>query len=72
VPTSEEDAALSVVRFASELAWADAGPEVTFFLFLLSNPFLAFFLALTVSGSVIVLICWLRCEIFTSDYLLGT
>ncbi|RDX57625.1 Eukaryotic translation initiation factor 3 subunit M [Mucuna pruriens] len=28
VPTSEEDAALSVVRFASELAWADAGPEV--------------------------------------------
>ncbi|CAJ1977912.1 unnamed protein product [Sphenostylis stenocarpa] len=28
VPTSEEDAALSVVRFVSELAWADAGPEV--------------------------------------------
>ncbi|KAF7803089.1 eukaryotic translation initiation factor 3 subunit M-like [Senna tora] len=28
VPTSEEDPALSVVRFASELAWADAGPEV--------------------------------------------
>ncbi|BAT95196.1 hypothetical protein LR48_Vigan02g154700 [Vigna angularis] len=28
VPTSEEDAALTVVRFASELAWADAGPEV--------------------------------------------
>ncbi|KAK7356228.1 hypothetical protein VNO80_15496 [Phaseolus coccineus] len=28
VPTSEEDAALSVVRFTSELAWADAGPEV--------------------------------------------
>ncbi|KAK7316284.1 hypothetical protein VNO77_35209 [Canavalia gladiata] len=28
VPTTEEDAALSVVRFASELAWADAGPEV--------------------------------------------
>lgn len=28
VPTSEEDPALSVVRFTSELAWADAGPEV--------------------------------------------
>ncbi|KAH6803046.1 Proteasome component domain protein [Perilla frutescens var. frutescens] len=28
VPTSEEDPALSVVRFASELSWADAGPEV--------------------------------------------
>lgn len=28
VPTSEEDAALSVVRLASELAWADVGPEV--------------------------------------------
>ncbi|KAL2325673.1 hypothetical protein Fmac_024731 [Flemingia macrophylla] len=28
VPTSEEDAALSVVQFASELTWADAGPEV--------------------------------------------
>ncbi|XP_054803214.1 uncharacterized protein LOC129306567 [Prosopis cineraria] len=28
VPTSEEDPSLSVVRFASELAWADAGPEV--------------------------------------------
>lgn len=28
VPTSEEDASLSVVRFTSELAWADAGPEV--------------------------------------------
>ncbi|KAF3444880.1 hypothetical protein FNV43_RR14573 [Rhamnella rubrinervis] len=28
VPTSEEDPALAVVRFASELAWADAGPEV--------------------------------------------
>ncbi|KAF7822400.1 eukaryotic translation initiation factor 3 subunit M-like [Senna tora] len=28
VPTSEEDPALTVVRFASELAWADAGPEV--------------------------------------------
>ncbi|MCI42052.1 eukaryotic translation initiation factor 3 subunit M, partial [Trifolium medium] len=27
VPTSDEDASLSVVRFASELAWADAGPE---------------------------------------------
>ncbi|XP_038889188.1 eukaryotic translation initiation factor 3 subunit M-like [Benincasa hispida] len=27
VQTSEEDAALTVVRFASELAWADAGPE---------------------------------------------
>ncbi|KAI4352443.1 hypothetical protein L6164_006693 [Bauhinia variegata] len=27
VPTSEEDPALSVVRFVSELAWADAGPE---------------------------------------------
>lgn len=32
VPTSEEDPALAVVRFTSELAWADAGPEVpTFF-----------------------------------------
>lgn len=28
VPTSEEDPTLFVVRFASELAWADAGPEV--------------------------------------------
>ncbi|KAL5582128.1 hypothetical protein UlMin_014570 [Ulmus minor] len=28
VPTSEEDPALAVVRFASELAWADAGPEI--------------------------------------------
>ncbi|GAV83930.1 PCI domain-containing protein [Cephalotus follicularis] len=28
VPTSDEDPALSVVRFTSELAWADAGPEV--------------------------------------------
>ncbi|GAU29178.1 hypothetical protein TSUD_275970, partial [Trifolium subterraneum] len=28
VPTSDEDPSLSVVRFASELAWADAGPEV--------------------------------------------
>ena len=28
VETSEEDAALTVVRFVSELAWADAGPEV--------------------------------------------
>ncbi|XVF60702.1 hypothetical protein PTKIN_Ptkin08bG0069600 [Pterospermum kingtungense] len=28
VPTSEEDAALAVVRFTAELAWADAGPEV--------------------------------------------
>ena len=28
VPTSEEDPALSVVRFTSEISWADAGPEV--------------------------------------------
>lgn len=28
VPTSEEDPALSVVRFVSQLAWADAGAEV--------------------------------------------
>ncbi|OVA00821.1 Proteasome component (PCI) domain [Macleaya cordata] len=28
VITSEEDPSLSVVRFTSELAWADAGPEV--------------------------------------------
>ncbi|XP_024016904.1 eukaryotic translation initiation factor 3 subunit M [Morus notabilis] len=28
IPTSEEDSALAVVRFTSELAWADAGPEV--------------------------------------------
>ncbi|KAM1824549.1 hypothetical protein ACFX13_024122 [Malus domestica] len=28
VPTSEEDPALAVVRFTSELAWADAGHEV--------------------------------------------
>ncbi|PKA63239.1 hypothetical protein AXF42_Ash017707 [Apostasia shenzhenica] len=28
VPTSEEDPVLAVVRFTSELAWADAGPEV--------------------------------------------
>jgi len=34
VPTSEEDPALSVVRFTSELAWADAGPEVSIFLLL--------------------------------------
>jgi len=43
VPTSEEDAALSVVRFASELAWADAGPEVAFFLHL--KPFSGVFLS---------------------------
>ncbi|KAG2710944.1 hypothetical protein I3843_04G049600 [Carya illinoinensis] len=29
VPTSEEDPALAVVRFTSELAWADAGLEVS-------------------------------------------
>ncbi|KAL3526608.1 hypothetical protein ACH5RR_011264 [Cinchona calisaya] len=28
VPTSDEDPALSVVRFTAELSWADAGPEV--------------------------------------------
>ncbi|KAM7516695.1 hypothetical protein LguiA_006278 [Lonicera macranthoides] len=28
VPTSEEDPALSVVRFTAEMSWADAGPEV--------------------------------------------
>ncbi|XP_020588237.1 eukaryotic translation initiation factor 3 subunit M-like isoform X3 [Phalaenopsis equestris] len=28
VPTSEEDPVIAVVRFTSELAWADAGPEV--------------------------------------------
>ncbi|KAK8947515.1 hypothetical protein KSP40_PGU019400 [Platanthera guangdongensis] len=28
VPTSEDDPVLSVVRLTSELAWADAGPEV--------------------------------------------
>ncbi|KAK9116081.1 hypothetical protein Sjap_015028 [Stephania japonica] len=28
VPTSEEDLSISVVRFTSELAWDDAGPEV--------------------------------------------
>ncbi|KAJ3679790.1 hypothetical protein LUZ60_016068 [Juncus effusus] len=28
IPTSEEDPVLAVVRFTSELAWADAGPEV--------------------------------------------
>ncbi|KAL3636544.1 hypothetical protein CASFOL_018843 [Castilleja foliolosa] len=28
VPTSEEDPTLSVVRFAADLSWADAGPEV--------------------------------------------
>ncbi|XP_016496535.2 uncharacterized protein LOC107815465 isoform X3 [Nicotiana tabacum] len=28
VPTSEEDPALSVVRFTAQLSWADAGPEV--------------------------------------------
>ncbi|KAK9156547.1 hypothetical protein Scep_003121 [Stephania cephalantha] len=28
VPTSEEDPSISVVRFTSELAWDDAGPEV--------------------------------------------
>lgn len=28
VPTSEDDLSLSVVRFTSELAWADAGPEI--------------------------------------------
>jgi len=28
VPTTEEDPALSVVRFVSQLAWADAGAEV--------------------------------------------
>lgn len=29
VPTSEEDPALSVVRFTAELSWGDAGPEVS-------------------------------------------
>ncbi|KAL0855853.1 hypothetical protein Bca101_061006 [Brassica carinata] len=29
VPTSEEDPFLAVVRFTSQLAWADAGPEVS-------------------------------------------
>ncbi|KAJ4841674.1 hypothetical protein Tsubulata_019426 [Turnera subulata] len=29
VPTSEEDPALAVVRFTSELTWSDAGPEVS-------------------------------------------
>ncbi|XP_059670462.1 uncharacterized protein LOC132315994 [Cornus florida] len=28
VPTSEEDPALAVVRFTSQVSWADAGPEV--------------------------------------------
>ncbi|KAM0937501.1 putative proteasome component (PCI) domain, winged helix DNA-binding domain superfamily [Dioscorea sansibarensis] len=28
VPTSDEDPVLAVVRFTSELSWADAGPEV--------------------------------------------
>ncbi|XP_010453700.1 PREDICTED: eukaryotic translation initiation factor 3 subunit M [Camelina sativa] len=28
VPTSEEDPSLAIVRFTSQLAWADAGPEV--------------------------------------------
>ncbi|KZV46852.1 eukaryotic translation initiation factor 3 subunit M [Dorcoceras hygrometricum] len=28
VPTSEEDPALSVVRYTAELSWGDAGPEV--------------------------------------------
>lgn len=28
VPTSEEDPVLAVVRYVSEQAWADAGPEV--------------------------------------------
>ncbi|WZY83208.1 hypothetical protein YC2023_029592 [Brassica napus] len=28
VPTSEEDPFLAVVRFTSQLAWADAGPEI--------------------------------------------
>jgi translation initiation factor 3 subunit M len=28
VPTSEEDPALSVVRFTADISWADAGPEV--------------------------------------------
>ncbi|WZZ38385.1 hypothetical protein YC2023_034644 [Brassica napus] len=27
VPTSEEDSSLAIVRFTSQLAWADAGPE---------------------------------------------
>lgn len=30
VPTSEEDPALSVVRYTAEISWADAGPEVLF------------------------------------------
>ncbi|XP_010492404.1 PREDICTED: eukaryotic translation initiation factor 3 subunit M [Camelina sativa] len=29
VPTSEEDPSLAIVRFTSQLAWADAGPEVS-------------------------------------------
>lgn len=32
VPTSEEDPFLAVVRFTSQLAWADAGPEVPSYL----------------------------------------
>ncbi|KAF9624535.1 hypothetical protein IFM89_011709 [Coptis chinensis] len=31
VITSEEDPSLSIVRFTSELAWADAGPETWYF-----------------------------------------
>ena len=37
VVTTEEDPVLAAVRFTSELAWADAGPEVSSFF-----PFLYF------------------------------
>jgi translation initiation factor 3 subunit M len=35
IPTSEEDPVLAAVRFSSELAWADAGPEVSLSLLLI-------------------------------------
>lgn len=42
IATSEEDPVLAVVRFSSELAWADAGPEVSLF------PSRSLFLLLTI------------------------
>jgi len=79
VPTSEEDAALSVVRFTSELAWADAGPEVflpnsSLYLPLSSALLCVFSLDVIVDASFFfsLLLCWFRYEIFAFHCLLGT
>ncbi|CAA0824542.1 Proteasome component (PCI) domain protein [Striga hermonthica] len=84
VPTSEEDPALSVVRFTADLSWADAGPEVAegrilFNLYnLLDNPYSQFFvnmkaLNLAISGKVTeyVLPSFGKMENFLKEWNLG-